>query len=128
MELSIFIAKYAGLMYLAAGLGFLLSNKYYADMIKNIGKDKTSILFSGILSFFLGLTLVLFHNFWVADWTVIITILGWLGLIKGICLLVFPGITLKMADFFYKMKNFITIAGVFAIILGGVLTYYGFFA
>jgi hypothetical protein len=38
----------------------------------------------------LGLISVLLHNIWVANWHVLVTIFGWLTLIKGILVIAWP--------------------------------------
>ena len=48
------------------------------------------------MALFFGLLIILFHNVWTVHWAIIITLLGWIGLIKGACLIIIPE----------RMKNF----------------------
>jgi uncharacterized protein YjeT (DUF2065 family) len=34
--------------------------------------------------------MVNFHNIWIADWRILITLIGWLSVIKGVVRLLFP--------------------------------------
>jgi hypothetical protein len=72
-----------------------------------------------------GLLIVMFHNVWVGSWEVIITILGWLALLKGVVLLVQPEFAIKHAQVWASRMQF---AGIFATVIGAILVYYGWFA
>ena len=56
------------------------------------------IYFGGILALFFGLLILLFHNVWAANWTAVITLFGWIGLIKGACLIIIPEKMKKVAE------------------------------
>ena len=81
----------------------------------------------GFMALIAGVLLVTYHNEWVKSWEVIITIIGWLALVKGVALLAFPTMALK----FYKpllKGNITTWGGVGITILGLILGYYGYIA
>jgi hypothetical protein len=42
------------------------------------------VYLSGVLLFIAGLAIVRAHNVWVRNWTVLITIVGWFGLVLGL--------------------------------------------
>jgi VanZ family protein len=44
--------------------------------------------------------MVSFHNLWVADWRVVITIIGWLSILKGAIRILLPGRGAQYADAF----------------------------
>lgn len=48
------------------------------------------VYLSGVLFFIAGLAIVRAHNIWVAGWPVVITVLGWLGMLLGISRAFFP--------------------------------------
>ena len=54
------------------------------------GKKGFMLYFFGIFALIIGLLVVLSHNVWEADYRVVITIIGWLALIKGIAYLTLP--------------------------------------
>lgn len=128
MALSIFLAKIFGAAYLAVGLGMLFNKKHYHKMFKDMMSNEVIYLFGGMLSLALGLVLILHHNCWVKDWTVIITLFGWIALLKGILLLVFPKIMPKLAKPFVKNEQNLMAWGLLVLVLGAVLGYFGFLA
>jgi len=96
MELSIFIAKIFAFVYLAIGLGMLINTKYYKKAIDDMLDNSGVMYLGGVMALVIGYLMVTYHNFWVKDWTVIITVIGWLAFIKGVLLLVLPN---AMIDF-----------------------------
>jgi uncharacterized membrane protein HdeD (DUF308 family) len=42
------------------------------------------VYFSGVLMFVAGLAIVRAHNRWARDWTVLITLSGWFGVVLGL--------------------------------------------
>ena len=48
------------------------------------------IFISGLFTLAAGLAIVLNHNVWTADWRVLITLLGWLGIIGGLIRILLP--------------------------------------
>ena len=66
--------------------------------------DKAFIISTGYITLLMGLVTVILHNIWVADWRVVITILGWSTLIKGIGKIGFPETIHKQAQRFSKKQ------------------------
>lgn len=83
------------------------------------------MLFSAVFNLILGLLIVLSHNVWEWSWTVIITILGYMSILKGIIHFYCPE---KLERLARKMAsgNGYTITGTIGIALGIYLTYIGF--
>ena len=127
MDLSIFIAKIYGIVFIAVGLGMLINPKYYLKAIDSMLKNYGVTYLGGTMALIVGYLIVTYHNIWVKDWTVIITIIGWIALIKGLSLLIFPKKSLEFSSSMVKKKNF-TVWSVIALILGIVLAYFGFIA
>jgi hypothetical protein len=86
-----------------------------------------AIYLGGIAALIIGYLLVTFHNVWVKDWIVLITIIGWMALIKGLCLIVLPKASIKISNIFIEqMTKFLTAWAIVVIILGGLLCWLGF--
>ena len=127
MNLSVFVAQVAAIVYLSVGVGMFLDRKYYAKFFENMFKDTTAMYIGGFMALIAGFTLVTFHNDWVKSWEVLVTILGWLALVKGVMLLAFPSTILDMTKSWFNNKNLGTYA-VVVIFLGLVFGYFGFVA
>jgi len=90
-------------------------------------QDDDKLFCWGIVTFVIGLAMVLSHNTWVKNWQVVITIFGWASLLKGLAILFVPEIMKKWAKRFENAK-FVPYALVVALIIGLALTYFGFTA
>ncbi|MCX5794799.1 MAG: hypothetical protein NTY77_04830 [Elusimicrobia bacterium] len=44
----------------------------------------------GLLALVIGSLIVHYHDIWVGDWPVLITVLGWIAVVKGIMIIAFP--------------------------------------
>lgn len=90
MTASVFLAWLIGPVWLLVGLSVLLNPGFYKDMISEFFEDRLMYLFSGIMSLVAGIAIVLVHNIWATDWRVVITIVGWAGVIKGAVRILLP--------------------------------------
>jgi hypothetical protein len=90
MALSILIAKIISVVYLAAALGAVFSRDYYQRIFDDLFKNAALTYLIGLMAVILGFLIVNYHNIWVTDWTVLVTVLGWLGLMKGVLIIAFP--------------------------------------
>ena len=82
MELSVFLAKVLGLYLVIVAPAALLNRRHFPRLIKEFSDSLAMVVLSGFVALVLGLLLVVSHNVWTTDWRVIITLLGWLTLIK----------------------------------------------
>ena len=90
MELSILIARISSVVYLSAALGAVFSRDHYRRVLDDLFKNAALTYFMGFTVVILGLLMVNYHNTWVKNWTVLVTILGWLALMKGVLIIAFP--------------------------------------
>ena len=130
METAILVAQLLSIVYIFVGLGMLISGDYYSrafiDMFRD--DDNAGIMYiGGAMAAVVGLLIIRSHNIWEASWVVIVTIIGWIALLKGFVLLVFPG---RLDDMFGKWfsKGSMKIWGSIILILGLGLGYFGFLA
>ena len=126
MEPSILIAKLMGPSLLVAGAGMLLNTQGYRDMAMEYLRNDALIYFAGILVLVTGLAVVNAHNRWVLDWTLIITVFGWLGIIGGIFRMVYPKLVARIGSRFVDNLGTLRGGGVVMIAVGAVLSYFGY--
>jgi len=126
MEISILIAKIIGFIYLSFGVGLLFNGKYYKKEISKLLENTSYLIFAGFIAIIMGILIIENHNFWVKNWTIVITIIGWLALVKGIILLAFPTLTSIYKPLF-NSKMFYNLLGPLVLIFGLIFTYLGYF-
>jgi Kef-type K+ transport system membrane component KefB len=88
--------------------------------------DASFIIFGGMMAIVIWALIIQYHNTWEGDWTVLVTLIGWIALIKGIFLLAFP----KLLNIFkpmFESEKCMNILPVFVLVLGIVFGYLGVF-
>lgn len=127
MGTAILVARIVGPCYIIFAAGMALNRKFYQKVMEDYPKNAALVFFSGLLALLIGFLIVLSHNVWVANWTVIITIFGWGGIIKGIWLTVFPDTVAKFMQAYQKNKTLLVVHSFVALLLGMCLTIFGYF-
>lgn len=123
MNLSNYLAELWGITIAVVSIAFLIKPKRLEKLFAEV-KNESTISFLGVVTFIIGLAMVLIHNLWVLDWRVSITILGWFTLLKGLNLLFLPERAKKRWP---KMKNWQWLLIFFFLFLVGLaLSYLGF--
>jgi hypothetical protein len=128
MQTSIFLARLIGPALLLVGIGVLSNQKHYRAMVTQFTKSAPVFFVISVIGVVAGLAVVLFHNVWVADWRVIITLLAWANLLRGAFGLLFPEQALGFAARASRQPNLMLISGAVAAILGATLAYFGYLA
>ncbi len=86
-------------------------------------------LLTAILLLVIGLAIVINHNLWTPFWRIIITLFGWLLVVKGAVYLVFPQIMKKFSGWSEQnLRTIIRGAGIILTVLGILLIYQAWIA
>ena len=93
MNTQAFVAQFWGWLTLTVALILFVRPKVLHDVKRLIVENRAFGLAYGLMSLILGITSVLLHNVWELNWHVLITIFGWLALLKGIIVLAWPEIS-----------------------------------
>jgi hypothetical protein len=126
MLTSIFIAKLMGPILLAVGLSIFINEKSTRAMAKEVLGSPALIIVFGIVDLLLGLVLVAVHNLWVMDWRVIITVIGWISIVRGLVRILFTPYLMKNGPKMLKKEGLLMGVAIVMLILGAVLSYYGY--
>ncbi len=125
MEISIFIAKITAVIYLSASLCGFTDRDYYRGLANDMYKNAALTYMMGFIAIIVGFLIVHYHNFWGRDWTVLITIIGWLSLIKGFFIIAFPKFIQRLSEPFLTKKALMIFPYV-TLSLGILFGYFGF--
>ena len=97
MDTIIMIAKLMGWTLFAAGLGMLISGKYYGNMLRNIDKTNPMTIFiTGLIELPVGVAIVMASAGICWHLALVVMIVGILMTVEGFALLVIPKYWLKM--------------------------------
>jgi hypothetical protein len=125
MELSRLIAKIISVIYLSVAVGGIFSADHYRRLKDDMFKNTALTYFMGFTAVVIGFLMVNYHNIWEKNWTVLITIIGWLVLIKGILIIAFPKFFQSFSKPFFK-GSVLRILPYVWISLGLLFGYFGF--
>ena len=121
-----FIAQIIGLLFCIDAVGVLVNTALYRRIVEEFIESPALRYLGGILALFFGLFILNFNNAWTADWTVIITIIGWLSVVKGVLLIVFPKVYLNFSNWMRMGDAMMRYIGIIYLLLGLFLTFKGF--
>ena len=123
---TVFLARLFGLYCLIMATAMLLQREAFVSIVHAFVADAPLVLIAGVFTLFGGLALVLLHNYWSGGaLTVIITLIGWLTLVKAVVLVVLPSNKL-VALYGGVSTTHILISGSVTLLLGIYLTVAGF--
>jgi cytochrome bd-type quinol oxidase subunit 2 len=116
------IAGLIGPTLIAIAVALLLNLESFPALAESVSRDPLLIFVSGVLMFIAGLAIVRVHNRWEADWTVLVTVLGWIALIGGLARMMFPIELAAMATKFSQDTGLIVVL----LVVGAFLSYKGY--
>jgi hypothetical protein len=125
MEVSLFLAKLIGVGLTIIATSMLI-NRRNIDLLFEAYRTPAALYITGIVEVFLGLAIVLSHNVWVADFRLVITIIGWTLLMRGVGRACMPHRIMRELEKFRAFKAYFTplLFGILA--LGIYLAYTAF--
>jgi hypothetical protein len=112
-KMSLILAKFLGLYFLCVGISAVLNPNRFGKIFDTFKQNEGILTLGAIIALIFGALIVSVHNIWVMDWAVIITILGWWAIIKGVGILAFPrfldlfSFISKRSDSFYRVIGLI---------------------
>jgi hypothetical protein len=123
MDVTIILAQILGIIFVVLGLSLIFQKNNTVSVMGELIQNKGFMWMGGFLALSMGAIIIVLNNIWSSGLPLIITFLGWLALIKGIFLMLFP----KTAASFYGKANkssLFVIVGIIVLILGLVLFFY----
>ena len=121
-----FYAKLLGLWLVLVALG-LTANREALPTINALFADPALVFITGVFTVVVGIAVVVSHNRWSGGAAaVIVTVYGWLALVKGLLWVAFPAPTLaRFYEALHLQQYFFAYLFV-ALVIGGYLAYEGF--
>jgi hypothetical protein len=123
---SLFLAKALGIYFIVISVAYIANKNTFIPLVIDMTHNPGLLLLSGVIALIIGILFVVSHNIWVKDWRLIITISGWMALLKGINIIIFPHFLINLSlnwiqnDTAYYITFFLTF------IFGSILLYFGY--
>ena len=114
------------LVYLAVGVGMLISPGFYKKLFTDFCENAAVMYLGGVAALVIGYVILAHRGIrCTQDWSMILSLIGWIALIKGILILVQPKMMIALTKAMLK-ENLLKIEAVVIIILGLALSFLGF--
>ncbi|HKB00520.1 MAG TPA: hypothetical protein VKD02_07130 [Methyloceanibacter sp.] len=130
MNTSRSLARLIGPILLVIGIGMafglMMEGAGYSSVLKEFIANRALIFLTGILALLAGVAIINVHNVWVPDWRVIVTVLGWLLVLRGVMLLVFPLTVQVFGDRVATSQAGVTAGAALTFVLGAILCIMGY--
>jgi hypothetical protein len=124
---TVFLARLFGLGMTIVSVWMLIDEPDLSTTIKLFVHDRPATLIFSLVCIASGLAIVLSHQIWSGGVApILITLLGWILLIRGVVLLVLPPNLLESFVDVVVGRHWLYVAGVVALVIGLILTYAGF--
>jgi hypothetical protein len=120
---TIFLARLIGLFILVQVGAMVVHKEAMVDDMTALMRDRPLLIILGMIALALGLAMVLAHNVWSGGaLPIVVTVVGWIFLIRGVLILVLPADTLARLFETVRFGEFTA-----PLILGMFLTWAGFY-
>ena len=102
----------------------VLNKSHFNAVMTDLVNNKGLLWVTGLITFVMGMVIVALHNVWSADWRALVTLLGWLTVVKGAVIMLFPS---RMILFYRRFlsNHLLSYSGIYALVLGGLLLFLG---
>jgi len=121
------ILQLFGIYISAMGLGMLLNPEYFKKVFRDFAASPAAAMLAGVVATVAGYLLIVFKSSWIGG-DILIAILGWVALVKGLALVLFPKSFLEISKIILRGKNNFVMTSIFCLALGIVFLYLGYLA
>ena len=125
MDLTIILARFWGIVLVTACGAYVVNRKLLQDELKAVDKQEV-LLISGFIALLVGAVHVAIYNNWEFTIRGIITLLGWITLLKGVLRLVAPQYVRQMIKRVRGKAAYLQAGLLVFLFLGSLLLYVGF--
>ncbi len=126
MTTSNSIAGLIGPTLVAGAVAVLLNLGTWPALVEQGFRDPALIFVSGFPLFVAGLAIVRAHNRWEGNWSVLVTVVGWLALLSGLSRILFPTRLVSIAVGAVHTTGVLPTVAMAFLLVGGYLSFKGY--
>jgi hypothetical protein len=95
MTSTVFLLRLLGCSFLGVGASILIAQSHYRKVLRNASQEPAAFLLAAILPFVVGLSIVITNTLWATPAEIVVSVVGWMILLKGIIRLLAPEWAMK---------------------------------
>jgi len=128
MTASLFIARLLGPLFILVGIALPLKTERFRVILQELVRSPALLYLAGFFGFLGGLALVLTNNVWTFDWRLIITLIGWLTIVRAVVTIFWPQQIVAVGSAILDHRAAFVAAAAVDLLIGLVLSYVGYFS
>ena len=125
-ENTLLFAKAYGIYFSVVGIGLMACPGRFQEWYKDIASEGRRVLFGGTISLLIGSFILATHHHLVMDWPVIITLIGYWGVLSGLGCFVSDKFIKLFNPMIHASMIVFRLSGLAWLLLGLFLAYQGF--
>ena len=122
---SYVLAQVLGMLLTVLGIGCIFNQSHIRKVFLAASENHAIQFIAAIVPLLLGSFIIVVHNEWQANWTILITLIGWCIFLLGVIRAIFPQFFVARIKQFGKAIS-VAILGIALLLLGLLLLYFGF--
>lgn len=123
---TLIAARILGPLLLAAGIAFIAQNGRMMRVVNAFIEEDALAVVAAFIALIFGLVIITLHDHWRGFTQIVISVVGWLSLLRGALLLFAPDLMREAAMHFVTTPWLAPIVGLVAALFGLWLTFIGF--
>jgi hypothetical protein len=127
-DITFVLARVLGPVLVAAGVMLITQTTRIAATMMGLLANDALLVLVGFLSLMIGLGLIVLHQRWSSFSAIIVSVLGWAFVVRGLSALFAPLFMHRGAEWILAHPQSLPIAGCVAALIGVWLTYAGYIA
>jgi len=128
MALTVYLARFFGIYIALMGIVMMVRRKAILELMTAIIEQRALIFILAMLRVLIGLAIVLAHNQWRGTLAIVVTLIGWITLLRGIALMLLPADAERKVLTIFERSSQYHAAAIIAILFGLWLSYASFAA
>ncbi len=128
METPRILARIIGPVMVVSAVAVLLNLHAYPRLVEEYSKSASLCYLGGFMALLMGLVILQFHHIWELRWPVLITIIGWLCVVKGAVLMIIPGTMLTVLHSLTATSLPLMVSSLISLCIGAFLTIKGYWS
>lgn len=126
MDVSKFLGKVLGVYLVILSVLMFVDTHQFTVYVTNLLHNPPLMFITGFFTLIIGILLVVGHNIWGWSWRLIITLIGWIVLVKGVSIIVYPHVIDRVTFYFVQDMSLAYASMGTNLVIGLILIYFGF--
>jgi hypothetical protein len=123
---AIKVAEVVGPVFLTLGLSFLLYMKTWQKIMSSWLKNHYDLIPLFVVQLVAGIMIVRMYSSWEWNIWLLVTLSGWIMIVKSVTYFLIPGAVIKWALSLKKITPLLALGSLVLILWGGILSYYAY--